>query len=46
MLKKAEKDAEEWYLDFILESSKREDMWLYCLLTDPNEFEQFHYQQI
>ncbi|PJN81121.1 hypothetical protein CWE04_04970 [Thomasclavelia cocleata] len=43
MLKKAEKEAEEWYLDFIMENVKHEDLWLYCLLADPKDFEQFQY---
>lgn len=43
MLKRAEEEAEEWYIDYVLEKEQYNDVWLYSLLLDPNDLEEFQY---
>lgn len=45
-LRKCEEEAEEWYIQFVIENERRKDncdMWLISLLTDPNEYENYDY---
>lgn len=43
MLKKAEKEAEEWYIEYVLEKGQKEDIWLYSLLVDNDDLKEFQY---
>ncbi|WRK55507.1 hypothetical protein SD457_12435 [Coprobacillaceae bacterium CR2/5/TPMF4] len=40
---KAEKEAEEWYIEYVLEKGQKEDIWLYSLLVDNDDLKEFQY---
>lgn len=42
-LRKYQEEAEEWYIEFVIENEKNKDIWLSSLLTDPYEFENSQY---
>lgn len=42
-MKELERDAEEWYIGYVMEKAKQEDAWLYSLLIDPTECEEFQF---